>query len=82
MNIFSYKWWWSRIGGRPWTFMMRDFYHKFEYLVIILCFTMGYFIHPYLTFREFCLITGVGTACFLLGHLFWGKKWIEGQQGG
>jgi hypothetical protein len=26
MNIFqkAYKWLWSRIGGRPWTFIIRD----------------------------------------------------------
>ena len=80
MNIFSYKWWWSKIGGRPWTFIMRDFYHNFEYLIIIGFFTLGYFLRPYFTVREFTIGITVGTICFLLGHLFWGKKYIEGQQ--
>ena len=81
MNVFSYKWWWSKIGGRPWTYILRDFYHKFEYLIIIAFFSIGYFVRPYLTIREFCLITGVGTFCFILGHLFWGTKWEPNQQG-
>ena len=76
-----YKWIYTRIGGRPWTYILRDFYHKFEYLIIIGFFSIGYFIRPYLTLREFYLVTGVGTFCFILGHLFWSTKWIEGQQG-
>ena len=81
MNIFSYKFWWSRIGGRKWTFIMRDFYHNFEYLIIIGFFSLGYFLRPYFTVREFIIGIVVGTICFLLGHLFWGKKYIENQQG-
>jgi hypothetical protein len=23
-----YKWFWSKIGKRPWTYIMRDSYHK------------------------------------------------------
>jgi len=76
-----YKRLWSRMGGRPWTYILRDFYHKFEYLIIIGFFSIGYFVHPYLTTREFYLITGVGTFCFILGHLFWGKEYQEGQKG-
>ncbi|MFC1914365.1 hypothetical protein ACFLXF_03740 [Chloroflexota bacterium] len=26
---------WSRIGGRPWTYILRDTWHKFEGLWII-----------------------------------------------
>ena len=81
MNIFSYKWWWSKIGGRPWTFIMRDFYHNFEYLSIIGFFALGYFLRPYFTEREFIIAVTVGTVCFLLGHLFWGKKYIPNQKG-
>jgi len=77
-----YKWGlWHWIGGRPWTYIMRDFYHKFEYLIIIGFFALGYFIRPHLTIREFWLAIGAGTLCFLLGHLFWGTDYKEGQQG-
>lgn len=76
-----YKWLYTRIGGRPWTFILRDFYHKFEYLIIIGFFSVGYFVRPYLTLREFYLVVGIGTFCFILGHLFWGKLYIPNQQG-
>ena len=76
-----YKKLWSVIGKRPWTYIMRDFYHKFEYLIIIGFFSIGYFSRPYLTMREFYLITGVGTLCFILGHLFWGRTYKPNQQG-
>ena len=76
-----YKKLWSLIGGRPFTYIIRDFYHKFEYLIIIGFFSMGYFIRPHLTLREFYLVVGVGTFCFILGHLFWGKDWQKGQRG-
>ncbi|MBU0650740.1 hypothetical protein KKC59_02405, partial [bacterium] len=64
-----------------WTFILRDLYHKFEYLIIIGFFSIGYFVRPYLTFKEFYLVTGAGTFCFLLGHLFWGKDYVPNQEG-
>jgi len=34
-----YKWLWTRIGGRPWTYIMRDFYHAHP-LIVFFC-TLG-----------------------------------------
>jgi hypothetical protein len=34
-----YRWIWSRIGGRPWTYIMRDFYHDHP-LIVLFC-TLG-----------------------------------------
>ncbi len=77
-----YKKLWSLTPiNRPFTYAIRDFYHKFEYLIIIGFFSIGYFVRPYLSLREFCLITITGTICFILGHCFWGKKYIPNQRG-
>lgn len=29
-----YKWLWTHIGGRPWTYIIRDFYHEYPWIVI------------------------------------------------
>ena len=79
MNL--YKWLWTKIGGRQWTYIMRDFYHKYEYFIILGFLTVGYFIHPIVSTKLFLVILGVLTVGYILGHLFWGKKWIEGQKG-
>lgn len=79
MNI--YKWLWSRVGGRPWTFIMRDFYHEVEYVIIIGFFSLGYFLRGHLELRDFILIVVLVTIGYILGHLFWGRKWIKGQKG-
>lgn len=30
-----YKWLWTRIGGRPWTYIIRDSYHKYPLLWLL-----------------------------------------------
>lgn len=77
-----YKWGlWRWIGERPWTYIMRDFYVKFEFFIIMGFFSLGYFIRPYLTIREFTIIVITGTIFFTLGHVFWGTTHIRGQKG-
>lgn len=58
---------------------MRDFYQKFEFFIIMGFFSLGYFIHPYLTLREFIILAVSGTIFFILGHVLWGTKHIPGQ---
>ena len=81
MNIFDYRWWWSRLGGRPWTYIMRDVYHKGEFFIILVFFMIGYFVHPYLSLQGFWVGVVVLAVGYLLGHLFWGKNWVPGQKG-
>jgi len=71
-------WFWA---GRPFTYIMRDFYHEVEYVIIVGFFTLGYFARDWLSYRDFLLIVGGVTAGYILGHLFWGRKWVKGQQG-
>lgn len=83
MNILAnfYRFLWSHIGGRPWTYILRDFYHEVEYAVILSAFTLGYFAGHYgwLGTAQFGLLVGATTAGYILGHLFWGTRWIEGE---
>ena len=77
-----YKWGlWHWIGGRPWTYIMRDFYVKFEFFIIMGFFSLGYFIRPYLTPREFVILAITGVIFFILGHVLWGTKHVPGQKG-
>ena len=36
-----YKWLWTRIGGRPWTYIIRDSYHNHEMTWILCTFGFG-----------------------------------------
>lgn len=83
MNIFNYRWWWTRIGGRPWTFISRDIYHKVEYLILVSLFASGFFLgySSLITWKWFLIIMAAYTIGFIHGHFFWGKEYIPGQQG-
>ena len=76
-----YKALWSRIGGRPWTFIFRDLYHNFEYFIYVGSFTIGYYLADLLSDIEYWTMVGVWTIRYSFGHFHWGKRWIENQQG-
>jgi len=74
-----YKALWSRIGGRPWTYILRDTWHKFEGLWIVSLVAVGALIGHWLwdLIFWFLLVFAVG---YTAGHLFWGKEYIPGQR--
>jgi len=78
-----YKWIWSRIGGRPWTYISRDIYHKLEYLALISIFIGGYAVGKsgLVSWKWFLIIMAVYTIGYIHGHFFWGTEYIPGQQG-
>lgn len=78
-----YEFLWSRVGGRPWTYISRDIYHKGEYVVLVSLFTGGFFLglSGLVSWKWFLVLMGVYTIGFIHGHFFWGKKYIEGEQG-
>lgn len=91
MNIFDYKWWWAKIGGRPWTYITRDLWVQVEYIFIVAFTTIGFFtgmfwselrawamFHPILAF---VVLLAYGSLWFILGHIFWGTKYVPGQTG-
>lgn len=79
MNIFSYKWWWSRIGGRPWTFILRDLWHKFEFVWIIGLISIGVWMGHQFDWLTVLKILSIFAVGYTFGHLFWCKKYQEGE---
>ncbi len=82
MNI--YKWLWVRVGRRPWTFISRDVWHQYEYLPIMLLLFAGFFTGYHwgsISLWWLFPLWGVSTIWYILGHFFWGRKWIPNQQG-
>jgi len=79
MTINIYKALWSRIGGRPWTYILRDAWHKFEGLWIIGLVAIGAFMGHWLWESVFWLLL-VFASGYVTGHLFWGKEYILNQQ--
>ncbi len=78
-----YRWLWTRIGGRPWTYIMRDVYHKAEYIWLVGLFTTGYAVGMSgLVSWKWCLVVmGVYTIGYIHGHFFWGTEYKEGESG-
>jgi len=80
---FYTQFWLPAEKRRPYTFLMRDIYHRFPLIVITLGSITLYLIGRYtasvsiwwLLISIVVLFTGE-----VLGHCFWGKKYIEGQQ--
>ena len=75
-----YKALWSRIGGRPWTYILRDTWHKLEGLWIIGLVAAGALLGHWLWdfIFWFLMVFALG---YIAGHLFWGTRYVPGQQG-
>ena len=75
-----YRLLWAHFGGRPWTYILRDLWHKFEWLWIIGLLLGGYVIGK----NGFDYLLGWLIAFnlgYVAGHLFWGKDWVPDQKG-
>ena len=82
MTILSYKWWWSKIGGRPWTYILRDWWDDYEFFWIVGLVSLGIWLGHAFTWQPVLkgwLIFSVG---YTAGHLFWGKEYIPNQKAG
>jgi len=77
MNL--YKWLYSRIGGRPWTFIIRDFYHKFEFFWIVGLVGLGVWLGHNYNWRSMLIGWLIFSLGYLTGHLFWGTRYIPNQ---
>jgi hypothetical protein len=75
-----YKALWSKVGGRPWTYIIRDTWHMLEGIWIISLVTAGAMLGHWLwnLMFPFILVFAFG---YIAGHLFWGTRYIPGQQG-
>jgi len=75
VKMNPYKWLWSRIGGRKWTWIMRDFAYQNPFLLIMIAFALGIALHSLVEWNDVWKF----FAGLLLAHLFWGTKWRKGQ---
>ncbi len=75
-----YRAFWSRIGGRPWTYILRDTWHRLEGLWLLGLVGIGMLLGHWLwAMAPWLLLTF--AAGYVAGHLFWGKAYIPGQKG-
>lgn len=75
-----YKWGlWHWIGGRPWTFIIRDLWHKFEFVWIVGLVSLGVWLGHLFDWRTILIGWLVFSAGYIGGHLFWARPYIPGQ---
>ncbi len=80
MKIDLYKVLWSKIGGRPWTYILRDAWDDAEFFWIVGLVSLGIWLghlYGWSTVLKGWLIFSAG---YVAGHLFWGTKHIPGQK--
>lgn len=82
MNALSYRWWWTKFGGRPWTFILRDIWHKAEIIPQMFWLITGAICYGAGGWRAIGIFVAVYAYGYLQGHLKWGKPYIPNQQGG
>ena len=74
MKWWSYKAWWTRFGGRPWTYIIRDWWAKYELLWIIGMLAVGATLGEYYGWLTILRILAIFAVGILFGHLFWGDN--------
>ena len=76
-----YKWLWQHIGGRPWTYILRDLWEDFEFGWIVVLVTAGILLGHYCSVRTILVIWLSWCAGYIMGHIFWGTPHVPGQTG-
>ena len=66
-----YKWLWSKLGGRPWTFISRDIWHQLEYVPIVGLFIGGYYFGK--LGGDLLSAFIIFTIGYIAGNFFWGR---------
>ena len=77
----SYRWWWTRIGGRPWTYILRDAWDGYEFFWIVGLVSLGMWLGHVYGFETILKGWLIFSAGYIAGHLFWGTKHIPGEEG-
>ena len=76
-----YRWLWTKIGGRPWTYIIRDIYHLGEWFVLTGTLLLGVLLGKCLSWGQVMLAVGICTVGYIAGHCFWGTPYTPGQPG-
>lgn len=69
---------WTKIGGRPWTFILRDTWHRFEGLWLIGLVAAGAALGHWF-WGQILWILLVFALGYIAGHLFWGNEYMPDQ---
>jgi len=75
-----YRWLWLHIGGRPWTYILRDAWDDYEFFWIVGLVSLGIVLGHILAWTTALWGWLVFSAGYIGGHLFWNHH-IPGQQG-
>jgi hypothetical protein len=81
LTFSPYKKLWVLIGHRPWTFIYRDVYRKYEYFIQAQWFVTGSLIYHYLGTDGVMWFWIFYTFGYLNGHFFFGSKIVDNEQG-
>jgi hypothetical protein len=76
-----YKALWTRFGGRPWTYIARDSYHEQPLVWIVCLLSVGAVIGWHFGMLNFLKFQGILLIGVLVGHFFWGTRYIHDQKG-
>ena len=66
-----YRWLWSRVGGRPWTFIIVDAADRHPLPFLLVAFGIGVTVAYLVPWHTLRLAFPAMAFCILLGHLFW-----------
>ena len=81
-----YRWLWSKVGGRPFTFILRDLWNSAEFIMQAFWFWLAVLVLYWLgvTIPTKTLLAGwvIYIFGYINGHLYWGTDWKKGEKGG
>ncbi len=72
---------WSRIGGRPWTYILRDLWHQWEWVPQLWWFLLGFSVAQFTDWRGVAIAWAIYTYGYLNGHIHWGTRYKPDQHG-
>lgn len=76
-----YKKLWTRWGKRPWTYIYRDIWHKYEFFPQMQWLMSGAVGYYFLGWKGLVVAILIYAYGYLNGHFFWGTKYRSGQKG-
>jgi len=76
-----YKWVWSHTTGRPFTYVLRDVYHKVEFIALVSLVFTGFGLSYILDWDWMLIIMAAYSVGFIHGHIFWGTDYLDNQGG-
>ena len=79
-NLYKKLWSLTPIN-RPFTFWLRDLWHKSEFIWIVGLVSLGVWLGHNFEWRVILSGWLIFSLGYLVGHLFWGKEYIPDEKG-